>query len=230
MDTTYTLPVSVESEARQQFIKRTYYHLALAVMAFALIESLLLRWSGATELAARMTEGKNWLIVLVAFGVVSAIADNWAQSDVSVPIQYLGLSTYVVAEAVVFVPLLLWAKSFADTDVIGQAAILTALMVVGLTAVAFITETDFSFLRAALCVGWFVAVGLIVASILFGFGLGVVFSGAMVAYASASILYQTSKIQREYRTDQHVAAALTLFASVSLLFWYVVRLVGASED
>jgi FtsH-binding integral membrane protein len=230
MDTTYTMPVSAESEARLQFIKRTYYHVALAVLAFAVIESMLLRWSGATELAGRMTDGKNWLFVLLAFGGISAVADRWARSDVSPATQYLGLGTYVVAEAVIFVPLLLWAKSFGDADVIGQAATMTLLMVVGLTAVAFITDTDFSFLRGALCVGWFLAVGLIVASIFFGFGLGVVFSAAMVAFASASILYQTSKIQREYRTDQHVAAALALFASIALLFWYVVRIIGAGED
>ena len=232
MDTTYTMPVATpaESKARQQFIKRTYYHLALAVLAFAMIEAMLLRWSGATELATRMTDGKNWLFVLIAFGVISAVADSWARSDVSLTTQYLGLATYVVAEAVIFVPLLLWAKSFGDADVIGQAPMVTLLMVVGLTAVAFLTETDFLFLRAALCIGWFVAIGLIVAGIVFGFGLGVVFSGAMIVFASASILYQTSKIQREYRTDQHVAAALALLASVALLFWYVVRIVGASED
>jgi FtsH-binding integral membrane protein len=29
---------------------------------------------------------------------------------------------------------------------------------------------------------------------------------------------------QHYRTTQHVAAALALFASVALLFWYMIRL------
>jgi FtsH-binding integral membrane protein len=57
--------------------------------------------------------------------------------------------------------------------------------------------------------------------------LGVFFAGLMVAYAGAAILYNTSNIMHEYRPDQHVAAALALFASVALLFWYVLRIVMA---
>ena len=59
---------------------------------------------------------------------------------------------------------------------------------------------------------------------LFGFGLGLLFSIAMVGLASAAILYDTSKILHHYSTDQHVAASLELFASVALLFWYVLRI------
>ena len=48
-------------------------------------------------------------------------------------------------------------------------------------------------------------------------------SGAMILFASAAILYDTSKIMLHYRTDQHVGAALELFASVALLLWYVIQ-------
>ena len=48
----------------------------------------------------------------------------------------------------------------------------------------------------------------------------------MVIFAGAAILYQTSNILRHYRTDQHVAAALALFAAIALLFWYILRLVS----
>jgi FtsH-binding integral membrane protein len=97
-------------------------------------------------------------------------------------------------------------------------------MVAGLTAVVVLTRTDFSFLRTALTIGGFVALGLIIASIAFGFSLGLVFAAAMVIFASGSILYNTSKIMRTYRTDQPVAAALSLFSSIALLFWYVVSI------
>jgi FtsH-binding integral membrane protein len=72
--------------------------------------------------------------------------------------------------------------------------------------------------------------GVIVASLLFGFSLGIFFAGLMIAYAAGAILYNTSNVLHHYRPEQHVAASLALFASVALLFWYVVQLVLALSD
>ena len=69
-----------------------------------------------------------------------------------------------------------------------------------------------------------VALGFIVCSILFDFQLGNLFAGLMVGFAAAYILYYTSNILHHYQLDQHVAAALALFASVALLFWYILQL------
>ncbi len=227
--TAATLPAaSAPSSARVLFIRRTYGHVALAILAFAALEWLLLRWDGARDLARGMTGGYNWLLVLLAFGVVSSFADRWARSATSVGLQYLGLGLFVAAEAVLFLPLLLGASS-GDRDVIPIAGLLTLLLVAGLTAVVVVTRTDFSFLRGGLVVGGFLALGAIVASILFGFTLGLGFSLLMVGFASAAILYNTSNILRAYRTDQHVAAALALFGSVALLFWYVVQIVASQR-
>ena len=80
-------------------------------------------------------------------------------------------------------------------------------------------------MRSILTIGGFVALGVIVASIIFGFSLGIIFSAIMVLFASVAILYDTSQVLHHYRTDQHVAASLALFASVTLMFWYVLRLI-----
>ena len=48
---------------------------------------------------------------------------------------------------------------------------------------------------------------------------------AMIVLACGYILYDTSNILLHYRVGQHVAASLALFASVALLFWYVLQLV-----
>ena len=74
--------------------------------------------------------------------------------------------------------------------------------------------------------GFVAALVLIVAAVLFGLELGVWFSVAMIALAGASILYQTQTIIRRYPVEAHVGASVQLFASVMLLFWYVLRLVG----
>ena len=136
-------------------------------------------------------------------------------------IQYAGLIGYVGIEAIIILPLVFGAANFSDPTVIPAAALITGTLFAGLTLVAFTTRTDFSFLRGVLLIGGLVAIGLIVASILFGFQLGVIFAVAMVGLAAASILYYTSQILRYYRTDQYVAASVTLFASVALLFYYV---------
>ena len=103
----------------------------------------------------------------------------------------------------------------------------TLLLFAGLTFVAFTSGKDFTFLGGILKIGGFIALGLILCSVLFGFTLGLIFSFFMVLFASAAILYDTSKVMHYYSTDQYVAASLELFASVALLFWYILRIVMA---
>ncbi len=89
-----------------------------------------------------------------------------------------------------------------------------------MTFIVFTTKKDFSFLSGILKIGFFVALGVIVLSIVMGFTLGLLFSATMSVLASGAILYSTSHIPHEYHPDQHVAASLALFASVALLFRY----------
>lgn len=217
-------------EARARFIRKTYAHLAFAILGFLVLEYLLLSLPGIEVIAAPMVSGYNWLLVLGLFMVVSLIADRMARSEVSRGVQYAGLALYVGAQALLFVPLMLVATRYSDPTVVPAAALITGLLFAGLTVVAFTTRTDFSFLRGIITIGFFVALGLIVASILFGFTLGVIFSVVMVGLASAAILYYTSNILHYYRTDQYVAASLTLFASVALLFWYVLQILIALRN
>jgi hypothetical protein len=215
----------VASEERAAFIKRTYTHLALAILAFIGLEFAIFATPWAEKMTATMLGTRYaWLIVLGAFMAVSWIADKWAESSTSRPMQYAGLGLYVVAEAIIFVPLLYIAGNVASPEVIPVAALLTGLLFLGLTLVAFTSQKDFSFLGGILKVGGCVALGVIVAAIMFGFSLGLLFSSVMVAFAAGSILYTTSKIIHNYNPDQYVAASLSLFAGVALMFWYVIRI------
>ncbi len=211
--------------ARGAFIRRTYAHLAGAIGLFILIEAALLNSPIGAKLAGTLLSSSyGWLLVLGGFMVVGWIADKWARSVESPAMQYLGLLLYVVAEAIIFVPLLYLATEYGGANTIKIAGLLTLTLFAGLTGTVFITGKDFSFMRGALMLGGFVALGLIVASILFGFSLGLLFSVGMVVLAGGYILYYTSNVLHHYRTDQHVAAALALFAAVALLFWYLVRI------
>jgi len=144
-------------------------------------------------------------------------------------LQYLALAGFVVAQALIFVPLLYVAQIKAGGGVIESAAYVTLMGFAGLTAIAFYTRKDFSFLQPFLMWGGVVALVLIAAGTLFGFQLGTFFSVAMVAFAGAAILYDTSNFIHHYSEDRYVAAALELFASVALMFWYILSLMMGRE-
>ncbi|MCM1981850.1 Bax inhibitor-1/YccA family protein [Lyngbya confervoides] len=214
---------------RAQFIQKTYLHLAGAVGAFILVEIMLFQLGIAEGLLNFISAGGQWmwLGILGGFALLGWFSRSLAAKADDVNTQYAGLGLYVIAEALIFAPLLYIAAYFSDPTVLPTAAILTLLLFAGLTTVALTTRTDFTFLGGILKIGGFVALGLIICGTIFGFTLGLFFSVAMVIFASAAILYDTSKIIHHYSTHQHVAASLELFASVALLFWYVLRIVMA---
>ncbi|MEL7038251.1 MAG: Bax inhibitor-1 family protein [Cyanobacteria bacterium J06592_8] len=211
---------------RAKFIQQTYIHLAGAVGSFVLVEILLFQTGIAKALTMFVSGSRfSWFMILGAFALLGWFSRSLTAKADSVETQYAGLGIYVLAEALIFAPILYIAAYFSDPTVLPTAAILTSLLFAGLTAIALTTKTDFTFLGGILKIGGFVALGLIVCSILFGFTLGLLFSVVMVVFASAAILYDTSKIMRHYSTQHYVAASLELFASVALLFWYVLQIV-----
>ena len=217
------LPVATRgAEVRSRFLVRTYLHLYAAIVAFTLIDAFLFV-TGLARLIAIGMMSVSWLVVLGSFVIVSWLASHVAHRTTSLPAQYLALGVYVVAEGIVFVPLLFVAEFFAP-GAIASSAIITLLGFGLLTAMVFWTRQDLSFLGGVLRWAFAVALVLIVAATLFGFQLGTMFSVAMVGLAGAAILYDTSKVLHHYPEDRYVAAALELFASVALMFWYVLRL------
>lgn len=229
--------------ARAAFIRRTYTHLAGAVLAFVAIEWVVFNFllpdaASAISAARFMSSPVTWLLLLLAFVGVGTLARWWAQNGTSPGMAYAGLALYVVLEAAIFVPLLCVALYFLPPDVsrsvLGQAGVLTLALFGGLTAVVFVTRKDFSFLAPVLACAGFLIFGLIIAGMFFGGpGLSLWIAFIAVALACGSILYTTSNVMLHYRTNQHVAAALDLFAAVAYLFynilWILIQLAGNRE-
>lgn len=229
MYTENDLVSNVSQEQQAEFFKKTYTHVAIAILAFIVVETILLKIIPATFIL-QMIGGKIWLLVLGIFWLGSTFSDKLAFHP-SKEKQYLGLGLYVILEAFLFLPMLGYAVQYdSDGNLIQQAAMITLFMFSGLTAVVLFTKTDFSFLRTIVLVGGFVALGTIVGGILFGFNLGLWFSVGMVILASASILYQTHQIKEQFATTQYVGAALQLFSSIMLLFWYVLRILMSEKE
>ena len=227
--------VAAASETeRTAFIRRTYTHLAAAIIGFVCLEGLILTAYPPEQLLATLgplISGWGWLLVLGGFMLVSWIARSWAESTSSVGMQYAGLSLYVVAEVVLFLPLMAISLWLDPTGAIPlQAGIITGIIFGGLTAMVFLTRADFSWMGRYLFLAGLAAMAIIVVGLFTGFSLGLFFSGAMVLLASGYILYDTSNVLHHYRTDQHVAASLALFASVALLLWYVMQILISLQN
>lgn len=209
---------------KASFYKKTYLHVALAILVFAGVETILLKTVPAELIYMMVGQNYSWLLVLGVFWLGSFMASKWSLSQ-SRSTQYVGLGLSVLLYAVIFLPMISVALLQDGTgNLIMQAALLTTAMFAGISAVAFTSKRDFSFLRNIITIGGFIAIGLIVAGMIFGFNLGLWFSVGMVILASASILYETSKLKDTYGTHQYVGAALQLFASIMLLFWYILRI------
>jgi FtsH-binding integral membrane protein len=214
-------------QARAKFIERTYLHLGGAIAAFIVLETILQFLPLTDVLSHAMMAGNTaWFVVLALFMGVSWVANSWAQGSRSVGMQYAGLLLYTVAEAIIFMPLIYLGRTYGlltGPDIM-MAAVVTMAMFSAMTAYVFITKTDFSFMKGILSVLTMAALGLIAGSLIFGFTLGLAFVIGMIVLASGYILFYTSNVLRHYRVNQHVAAALALFAAVALLFWYIVQL------
>ena len=209
--------------ARATFILRTYSHLLGAILGFVLLEVFYFS-TGFAETMARAMLGVNWLFVLGGFVIVSWLATRAAFRATSMGAQYAALVGFVIAESIIFVPLLYIAQHYAEGGVIESAAVVTLIGFAALTGIVFWTRKDFSFLRGLLRWGMILALVAIVGAVFFKFDLGMWFSVGMVGLAGAAILYDTSNVLHRFPEDRYVGAALQLFASVALLFWYVLRI------
>ncbi len=218
----YMAPVSELSvEDRSAFIWKCYAHVVGAILAFAVIEAYLLTTGAALNIAIMM-QGSPFL-VLGAFILVSWGATHLAHTLQSKTTQYAAFGALVGVWSLLFAPMLYMAEAQAP-GTIDSAAGVTLLGSIGLIATAMITRKDFSFLRGMLVWGFMLAMVAIIGSLIFGFDLGTWFSVAMIGFAGAAVLYDTSNIMHHYPQDRYVAASMQLFASIAMMFWYILRL------
>lgn len=223
----------------------TYLHLTGAIFLFAGIEWLLMNNETLIKnvsipiLKFSLGGRYNWAVFLGLFMAVGYVADMWARKRGSKAMQYAGLGLYVLAEAIIFLPLLaiaelkgaeIMAKGGSDPHFIRDAAYITIGLFSALTASVFLTKKDFSFMRSGLMMASTGAFVLIMISIFGGFNLGIVFSFAMVALAGGYTLYYTSQVLAHYDPESYVAASLALFSAVALMFWYVIRILMSLRE
>ena len=240
---------------RVTFLRKTYAHLGVALLAFAAITGGLMRFAPKVSwgFSKWALGGYAWFLVLGLFMVVGYVAQRLAMSESSKGLQYAGLGLAVTAEAFLLQPMLwilmlkfgnaqsMFTWNGAGTEVIPalspvaasiltQAVVITLAIFSGLTAVVFVTKKDFSFMRGVLTILTVGALGVIIASMAFGFSLGALFSGAMILLMAGYILYQTSLVLAHFPPTGYVGASLMLFSTIATLFWYVLSLLMRLRD
>jgi FtsH-binding integral membrane protein len=218
----YLAPVSELSvEDRSTFIWKCYAHVVGAILAFAAVSVYLFTSGISAAIAGPMLN--NWFLVLGGFILAGMGATHVAHRIESTNAQYAAFAAFIVLEALIFAPML-YIAYLKEPGIIDSAAGVTILGCAGLIAVAMITRKDFSFLRGMLVWIGMLALVAIVGSLIFGFALGTWFSVAMIGFAGAAVLYDTSNIMHHYPQDKYVAASMALFASIATMFWYMLRL------
>ena len=218
----YMSPVAQLSvEDRSTFIWKCYAHVVGAILVFAAIEVYFFRSGIAEAIYTPLTN--NWWMVMGAFILGGWGATHVAHRVQSKNAQYAAFAGFIMLEALIFAPML-WYAYTEKPGVIDSAVGVTVIGCVGLIATAMITRKDFSFLRGMLVWGFMLALVAIVGSMIFGFHLGTWFSVAMIGFAGAAVLYDTSNIMLHYPEDKYVAASMQLFASIAMMFWYILRL------
>lgn len=216
--------------SRSRFLMKTYLNLTGAVLLFAAIETLIFAFFSEQIiplLFANLQATGGVLLALCLGG--SFVTDRIASASRTRVGHYVALGLEVLLYVAIFLPILAVALKFMDGGLalVGQAAGLTAALFVALSSAVFVTRKDFSFLRTTLVFASFATLALILAAFLFGFQLGVVFSGAMVALACLYILYDTSNVALRCDESEDVLAAFKLFGSLMLLFYYILRILIA---
>ncbi|MBT8496174.1 MAG: Bax inhibitor-1 family protein [Deltaproteobacteria bacterium] len=221
---------------RVEFLKKTYLHLAGAIFFFAAVCYALMHSEfGKQYFVWAISDQMHWLLVLGLFMASGWLANKFAYSGASQGLQYVGLAIEAIGFAFVTLPLLFIAQIVAlqngmeANELISQAAVITLVLFGGLTATVFITKKDFTGMGKTLMLLSWVAMGTIVAGILFGFSLGLWFSAALLALAGGYVLYYTSAIMRDFPPTYYVAAAMALFSSIALMFFYVLRILIALQ-
>lgn len=201
------------------FLRKTYSHLLGAVVAFVGLEFLLFQSGIAQAVAPIMVN--NWLIVIGGFMILGFVTSYFTRQESSLQMQYVEMAITIALQAFIFIPLLVYAVYLTDISVLSSALTVTLIIFAAMTALVAYTGKSFSFLGPFLAVVGIAALLAIVGSVIFSVTLGFYFSLAMVVFAAGVVLYQTSKVVHDYGPGQHVTAATGLFASVALLFYYV---------
>lgn len=223
--------INAAMDARMAFVRRTYAHLFAELAATALVVYVALQVPAVQQIAGAVMG--RWYIYILCFFGVSLVTRKMLEGQRSIGIQYAAAVIWVLFLGLLVTPLAMIAKyQTGSYAVLGEGAILTGCVFAGITAYAFFTKKDFSYLGGALWMLSLLAFGIGMVSMIFG-GFGgsgsLIYSCAMVVLLGGWVLYDTSKVLHHRHVSQHVAASVDLLVDFVYMFIYIVSILLRSR-
>lgn len=220
------LETKLSSTNRIGFVRKVYGILSVQLLFTVLLTAITMASAGV-QLFMR----KNTYLIAVA-AVVSLVTCYalacFRRVARSVPCNYVLLALFTLAQAyvVAFV-----SAQYSPAIVLGAATV-TAAMVVGLTAYACYTKTDFTMLGGLLFAGVFILIALVfVGAFIHSKIYHTVVTGFSVLLFSVFLVYDTQLIigkhAYKYSVDDYIVAAMNLYIDIVRIFLDVLRLIGS---
>jgi len=220
--------ITVEQEGadvRADFVRKTYVHFLVGLMAFCGVVFGIMSTPALIEPMFGVSPFV-WMAALIGL----SFAYRWFFASANMTVHYIGFALTIVVQAAFSAPLFYIAQVI-DPSILRDAFMLTSIGFGGLTAVALVSKTDFSFLGGFLWTASFILMGAIVISMIFGGSGGLWMSAAILAVFAGWVLYDTSMIKRQLPLNGYVFGATMLFIDfVTILRQVVFILLAMSGD
>ncbi|WP_394835275.1 Bax inhibitor-1/YccA family protein [Pendulispora rubella] len=233
-------PESVASYLRRVYLLFTggvFFAIAGALGALYLGEPTVLHGRGgvALELPPLVAFGmQHWIMMLIMYiGAFFAASALRMRPGINV----VALFGYTTITGIFLAPTLFYAQLMAsqgatlDASPVRDAFLLTGLAFTGLSGYVLVSRKDFSFLGAALNMGFWVILGAMILGIFLHsavFQLAIASVGVLLF--SGYILYDTSRMLHDRSENDAVGAALRLFLNVVNLFLFLLRILSSSRE
>ena len=222
---TTQLPMVSETpvEARLNFIRKTYVLFLMGILTAVLAGAMCLQVPSINNAVVGMLRSSPLILFLLIIGAsIGAQAVSRIEG-----LNYVALFGFTGLMGLLFAPIV---ATYAP-DVVGQAAFLTVVIFASLTAYAFISRKDFSYLGGLLFIG-------MISLILGGLANAFFFKSGVASYMmawvtvlifSGYVLYDTSQIILRYDERGYCSAALSLFLDFLNIFMALLRILSGGN-
>ena len=218
---------------RNNFVRKVFSILAAQLLLTAALGCLFTLSASWQQWALNNT----WLgiaagIAAIAVMLVITCIPGMSQK---VPMNYALLGTFTVLEALSLGPLLAAVSVRIGAYVVVEAVVLTALVVVALTFVAFQTKYDFTSWVSYVAVATMVMLGFGLLRMLFPASrfvdnlYAMMGAGLCGVYLIMDMQMMLGKGRVQVSTDDYISAAMNLYVDVVMMFVYMLQLLTNSQ-
>ncbi|KAL5209783.1 hypothetical protein ABZP36_005406 [Zizania latifolia] len=222
-------PGMVESpDLRWALIHKIYVILFVQIALTAAVAAFVVKVHAVSEFFVSSNAGFALYIFFILLPIISLCPLSYYYQKHPVNLLLLGLFTVAISIAVGM------TCAFTSGKVILEAAIITAVVVISLTAYTFWAAKrghDFNFLGPFMFSALMVLFSFALIQIFFPLGkMDDMIYGALTSIIfSGYIIYDTINVIKRYTYDEYVWAAVSLYLDVINLFFSLLRLVRANN-